>query len=366
MKRKSMLALLLLVFTTGCIIDTQIIDEILLIQTIGIDKHDEDQLKYTVTFPVFLEQGEENTLSMEVQSIVSETTEEARNILNQRAQQPLRYGQVRVTLFGKSVAEEGLEEYVKSIYRNPRIGSRIYLSVTDASTEEVMSIEGEKQKRIGLYFSDLIEQNIRFESIPETNMHLFLFDMYSDGKDAYLPLIKKAEKIPQIEGLALFDSDRYVDSIDLNETYFFSQLRDGNQGGTNQFSVKHEGKQEYVVIENVFSDVRYKEKTREPYPVYDVDLKVQAEVTSFTGNINLNNSKAVNQVKKQIEQSIKTECEKLIQKFQDANIDPLGFGEKYRSQTRDWNPTKWKDTVYPNIEANVHVHLEILQSGAIE
>ncbi|WP_158735295.1 Ger(x)C family spore germination protein [Alteribacillus sp. YIM 98480] len=365
MKKKKFISLSVLILLTGCL-DTQIIDEILLIQTVGIDKHEENKLKYTVTYPFFLEQGEESTLNMEQLSVISETTEEARSLLNTRAQQPLRYGQVRVIMFGKEVAEEGLEKYVKSFYRNPRIGSQIFLSLAEGKTEEILRLKGEKQQRIGMYFSDLIEQNIEFENIPETNMHLFLFDLYSDGKDAILPLITKEGEEPKLIGTALFDFDRYIDNIDLNETYIFKQLRDGSEGGTSQFMVEHEGKKEYVVIENVFTDVQYKEKKRTPYPEYDIQVEIQGEITDNTGNIDLNDSNQVTKIEESVGKQIKTESEKLIKRFQELKVDPLGFGEKYRSKTRNWKPNEWKENIYPQTKSNVKVDLEILQSGAIE
>ncbi|SDH39072.1 Ger(x)C family spore germination protein [Alteribacillus bidgolensis] len=365
MKKKVFISLSVLILITGCL-DTQIIDEILLIQTVGIDKHEEQKLKYSVTYPFFLEQGEESTLNMEQISVISETPEEARSLLNTKAQQPLRYGQVRVIMFGKEVAEEGLEKYVKSFYRNPRVGSKIFLSLTEGKTEEILNLKGEEQQRIGMYFSDLIEQNIEFENIPETNMHLFLFDLYSDGKDAFLPLIKKVEGEPKLIGSALFDFDRYVDHIDMNQTYILKQLQDGSEGGTNQFMVEYKGEKEYVVIDNVFTEVQYKEKKRTPYPEYDIELQIQGEITDNTGNIDLSDSNQVAIIEQSVGKQIKTESEKLIKRFQELKIDPLGFGEKYRSKTRNWKPNEWKENIYPKTKSNVKVDLEILQSGAIE
>ncbi|MFB4163465.1 Ger(x)C family spore germination protein [Alteribacillus sp. JSM 102045] len=365
MKKKTFITFTILILITGCL-DTQIIDEILLIQTVGLDKYDEEKLKYSVTFPVFLEQGEESTLNMQQLSVISETTEEARSLLNTRAQQPLRYGQIRVILFGKDVAVEGVEKYVKSFYRNPRIGSKIYLCITEGNTDEILNLKGENQQRVGMYFSDLIEQNINFENIPKTNMHLFLFDLYSDGKDAILPLIKKEGDQPQLIGTALFDFDRYVESLDLNKTYILKLLRDGSEGGTSQFVIEHEGKKDYVVIENVFSEVKYNEKTRKPYPKYDIELKIQGEITDHTGNIDLSDPKQVAEIETSVGNQIKTEGDKLIKRFQELKIDPIGFGEKYRSKTRNWKPNEWKENIYPETKANVKVDLKILQSGAIE
>ncbi|MFD2704399.1 Ger(x)C family spore germination protein [Salibacterium lacus] len=351
---------------SGCL-QTQVIDDISLIQTVSFDKEDDDNIHYTVSYPFFLEQGKESKIGIEQRSIISETPEEARSQLNTKTDKPLRYGQLRVVLFGQDIAEEGVEQYARSFYRNPRIGNRIFLAVSDGTAGNALRFEEGSKERIGMYFSNMIEHNMNFENIPESNMHLFLFNLYNDGKDAFLPMVKREKQELHLTGVGLFDGERMTASLNMKETFILKLLLSGSRNGTSQFPISEQGNKVYVVIENIFTDLDFRDisKTAQQ-PAYEVNLDMKGEVTDHTGDFNLSNKKDIGTIESKVQKQIKTEAADLIQRFQDTNIDPLGFGEKYRSTTRNWNPEKWKESMYPKMDVQVKVNLEILQSGAIE
>ncbi|MFZ4452235.1 Ger(x)C family spore germination protein [Salibacterium aidingense] len=366
MKRsRAVLAICTFFFLSGCL-QSQVIDDISLIQTVSFDKAEGNKLRYTVFYPFFVEQGKESEIGMEHRSIISETPEEARSLLNTRSQKPLRYGQLRVVLFGREVAEEGVEQYVKSFYRNPRIGNRVFLSAAEGSAGEALRFKEGVKERIGMYFSDLIEHNMDFENIPETNMHLFLFDLYSDGKDAFLPLVKREDNELKLIGLGLFDFDKMVGTLDMDQSFIFKLLLRGSDKGTSQFAIPKEGGRGYVVIQNIFTNVSYDLITKDPVPEFNIHLKMKGEITDHTGEFNLEKEKDIKKIETVVQDQIKTVSKSMIQQFKEKEIDPLGFGEKYRSRTRNWKQKEWKETIYPEMKVNVDVNLEILQSGAIE
>ncbi|MGY4690152.1 Ger(x)C family spore germination protein [Salibacterium sp. K-3] len=354
------------VMLSGCM-QTQVIDDISLIQTVSFDKADNNKFYYTVSYPYFLEQGKESKIGVEQRSIISETPEEARSKLNTNSQKPLRYGQLRVVLFGKDVAEEGVEQYVKSFYRNPRIGNRIFLAVSEGNAGRALRFQEGAKQRIGMYFSNLIEHNMEFENLPESNMHLFLFDLYSDGKDAFLPLVKREEKELKLTGIVLFDEDHMTAKLNMEETFIYKLLLAGSRNGTSQFVIRGGDRDNYVVIENIFTKLDFRNISQTPQePEYEVNLNMKGEITDHTGNFDLSNEKDMKTIESKVQKQVQTAALELIHRFQKKNIDPIGFGEKYRSTTRNWDAEKWKESIYQDMNVQVNVNLEILQSGAIE
>ncbi|WP_167747049.1 Ger(x)C family spore germination C-terminal domain-containing protein [Cohnella luojiensis] len=75
------------------------------------------------------------------------------------------------------------------------------------------------------------------------------------GRDPYLPLVKLQEKKIKITGLALFDDDKFVASLNDEEMKIFRLLIEKSKIGT--FEVRL-NKDEYVSILNQGSQVRYR------------------------------------------------------------------------------------------------------------
>ncbi len=115
--------------------------------------------------------------------------------LEQQSQRKVELGQLRVMLLSEAFATRGVEKYLDPLYRDPTIGTRVFLAViSDGTAENVLSTKlktGDEQP--GIYISDLIQQNIDNNAIPIMNFHLFLYGLYSDARDPYLPtlIIKK-------------------------------------------------------------------------------------------------------------------------------------------------------------------------------
>ncbi len=60
------------------------------------------------------------------------------------------------------------------------------------------------KKNGSLYIADLLEQNIRNENIPQTELNIFLYNYYSSVCDAYVPYIKMDDNILSLSKDSLF------------------------------------------------------------------------------------------------------------------------------------------------------------------
>ncbi|WP_209122541.1 Ger(x)C family spore germination protein [Alkalihalobacillus sp. BA299] len=365
MKRFSSYTLVFMLSTvllTGCI-QTNIIDELALIYAVGYDQAENNELEVTVTYPTFIEQGEESALHQKTISAVGKTTKGATDLINAKTQKPLKKGQARVFLFSDKIAEGGIEHLVDSLYRDPSVPNRVHLAVTEGKAKDAFDAVEEGDDRVGVFIPDLIDQ-IQQKSIPITNLHLFLFSMYNDGRDAFLPLLKADGEL-KVVGIALFDHDTYVDKLDLEESFVFRLLTTKGVGGSQQYRINHDDKEAYVVVENITSTYKNSLIKKGDNPTFDYHVKVRGEITDSSDRMNLDDPKLTAELEKQMEENLKETATVLVEKFKEKEIDPLGLGEKYRSRTRDWQPEKWKE-LYSNIEVKLTFDVEIVQSGAIE
>ncbi|PSL50451.1 spore germination protein [Salsuginibacillus halophilus] len=365
MKRTKCVLVFLLILTS-CV-HTEIIDQIALVQTIAVDDAGEDGFEKTVTFPVFLEQGEESLMETKALSTTSSTLKEAKTLLNMRSQRPVSYGQIRTVIIEDDYAEKGLEHIVEPLYRDPLIGYRLNLAIFDVNTKDVIeTIRDRDKERAGVMISEMIDQNQEHENIPHTDLHRFLFTLYSDGRDPVLPLMTTIDDHPAVQGIGVLTSGKgkLVHTLDLKESFLLKLLLSGSKEGTQIFNIEEGPFSGQALIDQIDSKRRI--KVNEDGTHYEISLDLKGVLTDFTGETNTDEPKLISAIEKTVKREVKDDMENLVKTLQEKGVDPIGFGEKYRSQTRDWNAEMYYDTLYENFNFDVDVKMQVIQTGAIE
>lgn len=358
--------LLCVVILTGCL-ETRIVDEVSMVRAATFDLAENNRIRITANFPTFPEDGVENTLEDGLISATGETTKGTRVILNKRAQKPLLFGQLRVLLFSEQLAEQGIETYIDAMYRDPAVGNRIFLAISEGDQASSYLIADKQGGELsGVYLPDLIEQNMDTSILPPTNMHEFLFSLYNDGRDPYLPMLKQSEEAIYVWGTALFSDDKLHLTLDHDDSFILKMLVEDARQVTKQFEINDGENEEYVVVENLSSTVTRDIDKTGPNPKFSVHIDMLGAIQDYSGNENLESQETIKNIESAVEERITKYAEDLLKQLQSESIDPIGIGEKYRSTTRNWDPEEWKGEIYPSLEFDVSVQLKIIQSGAVE
>ncbi|MEB1806901.1 MAG: Ger(x)C family spore germination protein [Bacillaceae bacterium] len=357
-----MLTSIILFILTGCV-ETNIIEELSLVHGMAYDEAEGDQIELTAAFPNFVEQGEESALFSQTLTGIGRTTNGAIEQINMKSQRPIKLGQSRVYIFSDEIAEKGIEHLADALYRNPDVPNRVHLAVSVGKAKDIFTTVDENEDRVGVFIPDLID-HVQQRATPPSNLHLFLYSMYNDGRDAYLPLIKGEDELNVI-GTALFDHDKYVAHINLQQSYMLRYLTVRGKHGTQQHLVTHEGEDLVVSVENVTSTYRVKMKNTGQIPTFIYHVNVKGEITDSSERINIDDPGFVKGLEKEMEEEKVRTAQMLITKFKELKIDPLGLGEQYRSRTRNWQPDKWEE-MYQDIDVEFNFNVQIVHSGAIE
>ncbi len=77
---------------------------------------------------------------------------------------------MRVVLFGKAFGERGIGDVINNLQRDPNIGRDVQLALVDGSAEKLLK---HVKTNGSLYLSELLEQNIKNETIPRTALNIF-------------------------------------------------------------------------------------------------------------------------------------------------------------------------------------------------
>ncbi|MDN3016284.1 Ger(x)C family spore germination protein [Paenibacillus sp. BSR1-1] len=351
--------LFLILLLTGCsFLPTNIVNEINLIQGVGYDLAGKNNIKGTVVFPII----KKGSSYSEVKTAFGQSSKEIRTKLSNETRFRLVSGQLRLTLYGKTLAKQGINDFVDTLNRDPSIGSLIQLAIVDGDTNELLKMKKYKEENISIYLQEMLDQNMEYGRLPRTDLQTFLLQLFQIGQDPYLPLIKKVDHNIQITGMAIFNYDQYVTSISLEELFIFKALLDQNRNGLNRFILKNGDK---VVLETLNSNTKYKVKIVNGRPEYIIHLKMKTKLQEFAPSKKKRQAFDKKKYQKQVEHKLEKNALKMINQFKNHQVDPLGFGAKYKEHYRGFNEKQWKK-FYPNVKVRVIANVDIRQTGIVD
>ncbi|KAA9017974.1 Ger(x)C family spore germination protein [Niallia endozanthoxylica] len=354
--RKWIGCLSLLLLLSGCV-EKEVLDDISLIEGIGFDLSEDGKILGTVTFPLYLKNAPPKNQTFSAEAKIKKSFLQE---VQKQTSDPIVTGSLEIVLFGKDIArKEGILELIDAFQRDPGVGAGLYLAVIDGEAKSLL--EGEYGIRgNGTFLANLLEHNIKQEEIPRTNLHLFLADFYQEGKTPFLPQLKQTSKKKiEITGIALFSQGKVIDVIPPEKMFSFKLLVDRFSEGMHQVSI-NEGD---AAIRSIRSSHKFELSKRNPEEI-NIHIKVKGVINEFTGN-NLT-PKLITKLEKQFEEDINKECLSMIEKFKEKELDPIGLGRYVKTQTKNFNINKWRNTEYKNLKVKVTSDVVITETGVIQ
>ncbi|WP_096435227.1 Ger(x)C family spore germination protein [Alteribacter populi] len=358
-QNKLSLLFLMMVLVTGCV-EPHILDELQLVHAIGYDQVSEDNIEGTVSIPVF---RSEEDITSETISAVSRTTKDIRLFLDAQSSKPLHTGKVSTILFDQALSEAGLMRILDTYVRDPRIGMRIHLAMVEGvSTKELLETTYPLEIETAVYITDLIEQNTDQQNLPETNFHTFLSQYYGQGRDPFLPVLKREENVIKLTGLALFDGDKYVESIDLKECFYVKVLTERFGDGFYEIILNPE-EDEYTTLRNFDAKTSFKVEDAKTNPKIEATIDLTGKINEYSGPT-LDEEK-IDEIQSLTTKQLQTEISQFIERMQELNIDPIGLGDQVRRHDPEFSDDKWKQQ-YSDAEITVNVKITIKETGVEE
>ncbi|AVR30596.1 Ger(x)C family spore germination protein [Bacillus thuringiensis] len=356
--KKILLHLIIIFFVlqTGCT-QTYIVDAQRIIHIAGFDITKNKKFQGTILFPEYTHGVKSKP---ETQTTSARSLETIASRLNAKSPHNVVVGQMRVVLFGKALGERGMGEIITNLQRDPNIGRDVQLAIVDGSAEELLNYG---KKNGSLYIADLLEQNIRNENIPQTELNIFLYNYYSSVCDAYVPYIKMDDNHSvAVKGLAFLKGDKVVMYTDKRHSVLAKLLINPTKNGRYEAAITKDKHKGMVVIQNLAGENKYDIDQTGDIPKVKIHLKLNGLIKNSPNWIDLRKKTNINYIKKQIERNVEKDCEDLIKQFQEKEIDPLGIRDEIRSHTRKWNIKQIRN-MYKNVAVDINLDLNIVQSG---
>lgn len=357
---------------TGCG-DQRVLERLGFTHTVSFDltETDEDESDRKLMISISIPRPESGSGSghgrRQVLTAVSSTSKEGKYDLSRQTELMLVSGQLRNSLFGLSLAKQGIWEQIDTLVRDPSISPRTKITIVNGSAHELLVNEYPQHPRTAQYIDRLLEKEEQATTIPKSSLHEFTKDYLDDGIDPVAPMIRIKDKGIIIDGIALFRDDHYVMKIEPSQALIFAFLRGNFKHGEFSINLSEVGRENEKVM---FSSLVSKRKVKAapgkgggPFKV-DVYIEVTGSVLEYIGKLDLNSSSDRNKIEQLISDYAKINAEKMIKSVQEQRVDSFGLGKYVRSSLsyEQWSHLNW-DEVYPDIEVNCHTKVRIKDAG---
>nr|WP_285844266.1 Ger(x)C family spore germination protein [Brevibacillus borstelensis] len=312
--RAGAVLLLCSVLLSGCI-RTQIFDELGMITVAGYDLLKDGNIRGTVVMPSINPEAEEK---VQVMSGISLTSKGIRDKANLQSDKEVLGGQLRVAMYSEELARKGIGSIVDTLYRDPSIGSRVYLSVIEGQTYDLLTYKFKEEGNIGIYLYQLIRHNVEDDKIPSPTLHEFYRSYFSEGIDPYVPFLERKGDEVRIKGVALFHKDKYVGWIPPKEAFHI--------------------------------------------------VKVRTRILEMSIPLKIEQPEVLRKMEQALSENMKQDLAKVVAKMQKWEVDPFGFGELYRAKfrgARKLSHDQWHE-MYRKSRFDYNIDVEIVRNGVLD
>jgi spore germination protein len=356
-----LLVIIIIFFLSGCA-EQRIIDDLALINAVGYDltENKSNPLKLTVTFPIITKDGEYDRKTIMVEG---KSSKEAREKVRFKTNFKLESGQARVSLFGQDLAKEGMLPYLLSLVRDASIGTRLKLALAEDEASEVLMLQIKNEGQNATYLEQFLTKLNRENYRTNYNIYQFLRDYYDDGIDPILPVFKVESNNIAYNGIGLFHEDKLIDILKPSEARYLSLFREEMTKGifVEQIDVGEEEKASIMLSYEVKDhEIKVQSNNRKKASIH---IELIGDVVEYTGNEDVSDPKTQKKIEKIITKKINQEGEKLIEKLQELQVDPLGIN-RYVRNTMKYNEWKALNKYQSYQDMNINVEATVILNSS--
>lgn len=355
--RKSFLPMMLCVCLTACG-NATIVNKISLVQTVGYDS-DGNGVRSAALIADYETKG---AAALRLFETHSNTVLDTFPRINTKTNFPIEYGQMRMVIFGDSFARQGIEPVISSLSRSYKSSLRMHIGVADRDAADILNVKDNRQRQY--FLSDMIAQNRKNGNIPSTNLYITLFNYYNEGRDPYLPYFILERGEVKIDGLALFQHDKFKTSIGIKEAFVLKLLLENSKNGSYTVPVRgpNQKREEFILIQSIRSNADYAVIGIGPPASVSIRVKMDVKVRDVPQWLDLASQDQLVWLEKIIATHFEQEIRQLVSLCQRYRVDPLGLGDRIRSRSAKWDAQDFLDH-YEALNTTVSVKATIIQTG---
>lgn len=360
-------------------IQSQEIENIGIINAMGVDITEEETEELESTLVVFQFSSQTDKITQILTGkgkTINGAIEDAEHASINR----LVPGKLKLMVFGEEISKKGILPHLDAQARDARVPSLMYLAIGKTTAKEILTVDEEDiSTDVGQFLFGLIENHSSDHNIPRKSLQDFLRIYYDTGQDNVLPIFDVKNKVPTQIGGALFKGDRMVGQLSNHEIILINLMDRHVEETTFELTLpiepfkdflekrEHQHDRGHNDIALVINSGKSKTKIIDTEKlIFETNTKMKVRFIEQSAGVKLSNPKVIKLFEAEMEKEIKKQFEQLLKKLIENQSDPFGYGRFYKrtSEGRDLTVEEWRE-MYPEIEVQFNVDLEIIRHGSI-
>ncbi|MEK3913760.1 Ger(x)C family spore germination protein [Paenibacillus sp. FSL H7-0331] len=285
----------------------------------------------------------------------------------------ISFGQTRVVVVGRELAEAGIQPILDFIAREPAMHINAYLFVAPGRAREIESIAAIFQR----FPSDILTAYGETHVVLDTTIKDFLAANYNGG-DMVVPMLRfgtkkiasekqKEQKWMGTAGAAIFKQGKMVSTLNKSEMRGGLWILGKLKNAEISLPSPTDGKNISFIVQR--ANTRISPRIKEDQIEIQLQSNAEAEVLASSSNINLKDLKQLEKLEQSLNLVVKKRIISTIAKTRAVSSDAFQLGNYI-----DWHyPTKWK-SIKPNwrdvysseMRLNVQTDVTITRLGTFQ
>lgn len=373
MRVKLLPMVFLLTFLLAGCWDFKQIDNYYILTGLGVDKDSEtNELIVTTRVPApitGLQTSSTFTREGRVISRKGRSILEATQRIGNELKKEIYLGHLQVIIISKEAAETGINNIIDSVSRNPQIQRKLYVMLSEGRAKEVIGAINQLDVAPIQDISNMLDINKTNYYIPVT-LDQFLYRYRGVGFDPSLPIISSKNNIVEVSGMGIFKNDKLVGELSGEETRAMSLLISpdfSSEYYTVQKKINDRHLNNLITIETKHVNRNIKVYLKENHIDAHLKIKLIGKIVEYPMWMEEEDDEKVYEIaSKHLEEYIKSNLERVIEKSKKYNSDLLGIGKYVRAKHMSyWDEINW-DEEYRNTDFKIDIEVVIESSASIK
>ncbi|MFD1706434.1 Ger(x)C family spore germination protein [Siminovitchia sediminis] len=344
------------------------IDKRVFVQAVGVDYTDNEEKPYKVTLKLAVPSGSLKESGTKYAYLTREDSSIAAAIrfLKTNVDKELDFSHAKLIVFDEQLFNRDIRDALDFFFRRRDIQMISWVAVGRPSAEKVLQVEPESEMAGSHTLMNFFSGNgVESAYIVSTFLFEARREVAETGLDPIIPIIRASEdgKKLMVNRSFIFSWDNRSAELHSGQTKMYNIM--ANRMERLEIEVDNQDKEKNFTVSIDTIKTKFK-LLADPgkAPVLKMDIKAAGimEESSFEMDpIDLDH------YSKLASDHAKKDTEKLLKFLQKENMDPLGFGLRYKA-TRLQNGHRideWR-AMYPDLKFDVSVDVNIKSTGTVE
>lgn len=344
------------IFFSSGLKQQQPVEELSIISGLGLDMEKNGTFEgHSVPISVYLF-GPQEKIESTIKTGSATNMGETRQVRQLMDDKQTILGLEKVLVVSEQHALAGFKDGIESLFRNPYLNDTAYAVVCKGKASDMLNLKIKGYPCSADYIEGLIKNSKYSNFFSNYKVMDLFFTVDSEGRNLVLPYIEITDKGIQITGMCLFNKDKMIAKINVDELRIMNIMRENNVKGI--LSIQKNSKE--AICYEAISKRKISCTKEEGKYNFTININLNGDIIGDTLYKELSkDSKQDATFNKTMAAEVKKKCDDFIIKMKtEYKVDCLQLGRvaaaKYGRHTGvDWNSIVCNSEIKVNVKVNI-------------